>query len=100
MKQYHEIEWDEHNIYKNAKKHGVQYWEIEEAFENIYIVLKNKKIKSIEKQEKRKVLMGQTNSGRYLFIVFEDKGNGIARPISARDMEKTERKFYEQKTKN
>lgn len=99
MEQYHEIEWDENNIYKNVKKHGVQYWEIEEAFENIYIILKNKKTKNIDKQENRKIVLGQTNSGRYLFIVFEDKGKGIARPISARDMEKAERRFYEQKTK-
>ena len=35
--------------------------------------------------------------GRYLFIVFEDKGKGKARPISARDMEKQERRYYEKK---
>lgn len=99
MKQYQEIEWDEHNIYKNAEKHGVQYWEIEETFENIYIILKNKKIKETEKGEKRKILLGQTSGGRYLFVVFEDKGNGLARPISARNMEEDERKFYEQKIK-
>lgn len=100
MEQYNEIEWDDYNIFKNEIDHGVKYWEIEQCFENPYILLRRKKKKRRKKKgENKKVLLGRTDGGRYLFIVFEDKGNGIARPISARDMEKPERRLYEEKVR-
>jgi uncharacterized DUF497 family protein len=36
----------------------------------------------------RRVLLGQTFGGRYLFIVYQHKSKEIARPIHARDMKK------------
>ena len=85
------IEWDEHNIDKN-ETHGVFYTEINAAFENTAHIRRGKK----HPTEKRMFLYGVTDSGRYLFIVFQDKGKGIARPISARDMRDFERRIYEE----
>ena len=96
MKQsYHEIEWNEDNIYKNEEEHNVKYWEIEECFENPYVLLSKTRLK--KSKDTRKAILGRTDSGLYLFIVFEDKGSGCARPISARDMKKKERQYYAQK---
>ena len=94
---YTEIEFDEHNIYKNEVEHNVCYWEIEECFENVFVVLKNKKR---GKHKNRRVVLGRTNAGRYLFLVVLEKGGGLIRPISARDMSDAERKYYVKQTKN
>jgi len=60
MQQYHEIEWDDYNIFKNEIEHKVKYWEIEQCFENSYILLRGKK-KRIK--ENRKVLLSRTDGG-------------------------------------
>ena len=41
-------------------------------------------------------MLGETNGGRYLFIVFQHLSNEKARPIHARDMKINERRIYEQ----
>lgn len=96
MKAFHEIEWDEFNIDK-IEGHGVGAYEVEEAFEAPYVLLRGKKKRRPGRMERRMVLLGRTLGGRYVFIVFEDKGGGRARPISARDMEDDERRLYEEK---
>jgi uncharacterized protein len=40
---------------------------------------------------------GQTDAGRYLVVFFIYKPNHVALVVSARDMDKKERKRYEQK---
>ncbi|MCH8295261.1 BrnT family toxin [Candidatus Poribacteria bacterium] len=40
---------------------------------------------------------GQTEAGRYLFVVYLDLGGGIVRVISARDMKPRERRLYLQR---
>ena len=42
-------------------------------------------------------VLGQTNAGRYLIVFFIRKMNHIALIISARDMDRGERKYYERK---
>jgi uncharacterized DUF497 family protein len=39
-------------------------------------------------------LWGQTDAGRYLTILFIDKGTGEVLPLSARDMADKERRRY------
>jgi len=85
---YKKIEWDEGNVFKNEIKHNVKYWEIEEAIEN------NPKCIILHKKfPDRKLLLGYSDVGRYLFIVFQEKSKGIIRPIHCRDMTKQERNF-------
>ena len=86
---YHKIEWDENNVYKNEIKHAVKYYEIEEAIENRYkVIIPHKKYKD------RFILLGQSDGGRYLFIIYQEKPNGVIRPIHARETEKDEITFY------
>ena len=80
------FEWDEGNIEKNLLKHKVIPEEAEEAFSN-------DPRKVFKARYGRYHLYGQTDGGRMLFVVFELKET-VARVISARDMDKKERKIY------
>ncbi len=85
------FEWDEWNVQKNWEKHKVRPEECEEAFFNRALVAFDEKH---SQEEDRYYLLGETNSGRKLFIVFTIRGDKI-RIISARDMSRKERKVYE-----
>ena len=87
------FEWDNGNIEKNWLKHEVTWEECEEVFFNSHLEffydLKH------SKKEDRFSALGITNKKRLLSIVFTIRNNYI-RAISARDMDKKERKIYEQ----
>jgi hypothetical protein len=89
------FEWDDGNIYKNEKKHGVKWQEIEEVFFNepllIYEDLKH------SKDECRCYALGKTDDEKPLFVVFTKRNKKI-RVISARKMNKKEREIYEKNT--
>ena len=92
---YQYLEWDENNIWKNEVKHGVTAEEIEQCFNNPpFVIFPHKRVAD------RRVLLGKTFGGRYLFVVFQHKSNSeVARPIHARDMKMNERQIYEKQTK-
>ncbi len=88
------FQWDEGNIEKNWQKHQVNKHECEEVFFN-YPLMTVDDVKH-SKYEKRYYILGQTDSGRELFIVFTIRERNI-RVISARDMsQKEKRKYYEE----
>ena len=87
--EYKYLEWDEANLYKNEIKHGVSVHEIAQCFNNPAFIAPHKKYKD------RRVMLGRTDGGRYLFIVFQHLSKEKARPIHARDMTKNERRIYE-----
>ena len=92
------IEWagferDEGNLLKNWEKHGVSPGECEQVFFNRPLIAGHDEKHS--QQEKRYFALGQTDSGRHLFVVFTILNNRI-RIISARNMNRNERKVYEQ----
>jgi len=90
-----QFEWNKGNRNKNFIKHGVTDGECEEIFFD-----SDKKIlKDIHhsNKEPRYILIGQTKLQRPLFIVFTIRKNNI-RVISARDLNKKEKKFYEKTT--
>ncbi len=87
------FEWDEGNIKKNWEKHRVSHVECEEIFFNDPIIVKKDASHSIG--EDRYFVLGRTDTGRLLFIVFTVRGAKI-RIISARDMNRRERRVYEQ----
>ncbi len=91
------FEWDEHNLYKNERKHNVHYTEVEELFFNRPLVVGDDHKHS--QSEKRYYVLGRTDAGRKLFVVFTIRNNKI-RVISARDMSRKERRIYEQKLKS
>jgi uncharacterized protein len=80
---------------KIASKHGVETFEVEEALSN------KPKIRRIEKGKREGedvyIALGRTDAGRYLTILFIDKGNGEVLPLSARDMADKERRSYGRK---
>jgi len=90
------FEWDEGNINKNWDKHRVHYLECEEIFFNEPIMTKVEKREV--SQEERVSALGVTNEGRFLFVVFTMRRGRIS-VVSARDMNKKERKIYHEKVK-
>lgn len=91
------FDWDGWNINKNWIKHKVSARECEEIFFNDpKVVFKDLKHSFIED---RIGILGKTNGGRLLHVIFTIRENKI-RIISARDQNKKERKQYEIKQKN
>jgi hypothetical protein len=86
------FEWDEGNLTKNWQKHQVSALECEQVFFNRPLVALPDERHS--ESEPRFYALGQTDSGRRLFIVFTARSDLIG-VISARDMSRKERKIYE-----
>lgn len=91
------FDWDDGNIYKNEKKHGLKWQLIEEVFFNEPLLLLED-LKHSE-DEYRCFALGYTDDSMYLFIVFTKRAEKI-RVISARAMNKRERTIYEQVKKD
>ncbi|OGW39260.1 MAG: hypothetical protein A2Y97_01010 [Nitrospirae bacterium RBG_13_39_12] len=88
-----DFEWDEGNIKKNWARHRVSHIECEEIFFNRPIIVRKDEPHSTS--EDRYFVLGKTDAGRLLFIVFTLRSNKV-RIISARDMNRKERKIYEE----
>ncbi len=90
------FEWDDGNILKNEKKHGLSWQQIEEVFFNEPLLLLEDAQHS-NTRECRCVALGTLDDGRLITVIFT-KRNDKLRVISARAMSKKERKFYENHT--
>ncbi len=88
------FDWDHGNQDKNWEAHQVQSAECEMIFFNQPLIIIDDQKHS--KSESRFYAFGKTDSERKLLIVFCIRKNKI-RVISARDMHKKERAFYESK---
>ena len=88
------FQWDRGNIDKNLIKHNVENWESEQVFFNKPLLVLEDPKHSIP--EKRWAAFGKTDADRFLIVIFT-KGGDLIRVISARDMNKKERKFYDEK---
>ena len=89
------FEWDSGNERKNAEKHQVSQAEAEQLFFNQpLLLLPDAKHSALES---RFHALGVTDAGRLLHISFIlRQGGELIRVISARDMHRKERGFYEQ----
>ncbi|HPD13775.1 MAG TPA: BrnT family toxin [Planctomycetota bacterium] len=85
------FDWDAGNRDKNLR-HGVHNWECEQVFFNQPLVVLGDPKHSVA--EERLAAFGQTDAGRQLVVVFTMRGTKL-RVISARDMNRRERQFYE-----
>lgn len=92
------FEWDEGNLYKNEKKHGISWQEIEEVFFNEPLLNFQDTLHS-NHEEIRCFVLGVTDEGKGLFVAFTLRNNRI-RPISARKMSRKERIIYEKAEKD
>ncbi|QGP93424.1 Ribonuclease toxin, BrnT, of type II toxin-antitoxin system [Neomoorella glycerini] len=79
------FEWDNNNVWKPLR-HGVGLEEVEEVFYNGPLVKKSR--------SGRYLALGQTDAGRYITVVFEIKAGSIIRPITARNMDYSEKRLY------
>ncbi len=91
------FDWDEGNIDKNWVSHRVSPSECEQIFFNFPMIV-SEDVKH-SKSESRYYALGQTNAGRGLFLVFTIRQD-LIRVISARDMNKRERKAYQNEKEN
>ncbi len=80
-----EFEWDEHNEDKLLERHNVSALEAEQCFANP---------NSRRREGDALLLMGVTDDGRMLFLVYEQKPKGVVRVYSAREMTEKERRTY------
>lgn len=87
------IIWKDQFVEKLERKHGVSIVEAEE------ILGANPQIRKVGKgrikHENVYAALGQTEAGRYLIVFHIRKVSGAILPISARDMDGAERKYYE-----
>jgi uncharacterized protein len=87
------IVWKDYFVDKLATKHRVSILEAED------VLLSNPYIRKIGKGNVKGEdvygAYGQSEEGRYLIIIYIRKTNGSALPISARDMDASERKYYD-----
>ena len=94
FEQFSGFQWDRGNIDKNLIKHNVENWECEQVFFNRPLLVLDDPKHSVS--EKRWAAFGKTDADRFLVVIFA-KRNNLIRIISARDMNKRERKFYDEK---
>jgi uncharacterized DUF497 family protein len=89
------FDWDDGNRRKSADKHDVSQAEAESIFFNDPLLVVEDASHSLEEQ--RFNALGQTAQGRTLHVTFTLRESGsLIRVISARDMKRKERQFYEQ----
>ena len=87
------FQWDAGNSDKNWRRHRVTQVEAEQAFFNRPVIVADDEAHSEE--EARFFLLGFSDSGRRLSIVFTIRG-AFARVISARNMTRRERNHYDE----
>ena len=92
FEQFSGFQWDKGNIDKNLEKHSVENWECEQVFFNEPLIILDDPKHSLS--EKRWAAFGKTDGGRVLTVIFTKRGK-LLRVISARGMNRKERKFYE-----
>ncbi len=95
IKEAFEFQWDKGNIDKN-KKHNVPDKESEEVFFDKQRFIFKDHVHS--QNEERFRVIGGTKNKRLLLVVFTKRKDKI-RIISARDVNKNERRLYEEKIK-
>lgn len=90
------FDWDIGNERKSAEKHSVSRFEAEQVFFNqpLLVVVDQKHSET----EQRYHALGKSDDTRRLHITFTLRENDtLIRVISARDMHRKERDFYEQR---
>lgn len=81
------FDWDEYNL-EHVERHGVEDYEVEEVFDGSVYVRRVRDAYTI---------LGSTSAGRRLFVVIARREGGVIRPITARDMTRSERRLYEKR---
>ncbi len=89
------FDWDDGNSRKSAEKHDVSQAEAESLLFNDPLIVAEDSRHS--EGEPRFKALGKTTQGRLLHVTFTLRSDGaLIRVISARDMRRKERRFYDQ----
>jgi uncharacterized DUF497 family protein len=90
------FDWDDGNARKSLHKHGVTQAEAEQVFAGDPLLAEDF---GHSHAEVRFQALGETIEGRRLHVTFTLRSNGKKiRVISARDMNRKEKAYYEQET--
>jgi uncharacterized DUF497 family protein len=84
------FDWDENNEVKLMVRHDVSALEAEQCFLNPH---------TRKRVGDDYLLLGRTDVGRMLFLVYEQKQDGIVRVYSGREMTTKERRAYREAKK-
>jgi uncharacterized DUF497 family protein len=84
------FEWDENNETKLLERHDVSAIEAEQCFANPH---------TKRRLGDALLMLGMTDGGRPLLLVYQQKRNGIVRVYSAREMTDKERRIYRRETR-
>ena len=87
-----EFEWDENKERINIRKHGVNFSEAEEAFEDENAIDDYDESHSAD-EEHRFALLG-LRAKRFLFVSYTVRRNIVIRLISARKANQNQERFY------
>jgi len=86
-----EFQWDDQNI-EHIARHNVYPDEVEDvAFDDDPWIKKGRK--------ETRYMLGYTIAGRYLLVVYVLRSKGVARVITAMDMDDKSRKLYKKRIK-
>lgn len=88
------FEWDEQKAARNLAKHGVSFSEASTVFDNPLAAIFDDEAHSAN--ELREVIIGHSEQGRLLVVVFTERAERVVRLISARQATKQERHDYEE----
>jgi len=87
MKRIEALEIDDRVLDKIESKHAVPFREVEEACYS-----RRRHVR--RGREGLYKLFSQTNAGRYLLVVLIDRGGGVWKIVTAREMTDKERRLY------
>ena len=88
---YVELLWDDEAV-EHIDRHNVTPVEVEDVvYGGRSLILRTR--------QDRYMVYGQTNSGRYLKVVIEPLGRGRFYPITAYEMDDTDRQLYRHKSR-
>lgn len=85
-----EIEWDDGSI-EHIAHHNIVPDEVESIFSGKYLFERGR--------QGRYCALGQSESGRYLFIVLAPRGSNIYGVVTARDMKPAERRRFRRRVR-
>jgi len=83
--------WDVNKAEMNLEKHSVHFEEACQVFFDPFFILRD----ASRHYEKREGLIGYSESGRLLFVVYAEREGDAYRIISAKEAEKEHRREYE-----
>ena len=89
--------WKDRFVDKIEYRHQVSTFEVEDVLFSRPVIRRAERGRV--KGEDLYTAYGQTEMGRYLIVFFVRKRQTAALPISARDMTRAERKYYERQKK-